>query len=815
MTRISGAARRRRDERGQALLVVIAITAGVVLLLAGVQLSVVGQTQIASRTELSQKALQAAEAGVNDYQAWVDASTNKWTYAKEFCSSGVTWSTTTPNPDTKCSKTPDPHNPAFSGKFDPNCATSASNATSGTPGHGSYYGWEVDSTATGISQEYQYVVDSRMASSSTKPYVHVFVTGRAGHSGQYTCTTLKLGMNGPVNQVLAKPVTILPAVSCTGTTKKLTPPSNAVYMQIQATGGNGAGGGNGGGILTFGGGQGGNGETATAIYKATTVYVNAGCQGGGTSQITTGGGGFAPGGSLPKTGDAGGGGGASAVCTVTPCKITNPTISSTTLTSKVYMIAGGGGGGGESFLFATGGAGGSGGDTHTVGTPYSTGNAGTGGFFSSGGGGGTGTAYLPQGKTGTKTGFGGDGGGGGGGFAGGAGGTSGWSGGGGGAGESWINNGAAVGYSGTGSFTHPAASYGHVTITWLTGAKTEITKATSGFCGLTRQRTVSVPSGATITISVSGGGGGSGDTDNPLSFLFGGGGGIGGHGTALSSAFRNTSSSTVFISAVQGCDGTIGLKAGALPGGTGLGKGGKSGSASGAGGGASAICVGSTTATSKCSTASSANVLAVAGGGGGGPESVTTLGCTPGPGGNAGLGSNWSGGSSTGQPGTGVVGGGNSAGPGGTGGGATYSPTGGNGSTGTADSGGGGGGYQGGKGGNTGSTCFTIFGFRFGNPAGGGGGGSSYLDRSLDGLTLQACAAGRALTTAKFRLSCPVLAGEYPTDATPLATTVRQVWWGQTAPGTNGTVQVTQIAQVVPPGVTIQGVPTGIDSTTW
>jgi len=311
--------RRRHGESGQALLVVIAITAGVVLLLAGVQISVVGQTQIASRTELSQKALQAAEAGVNDYQAWVNASANKWAYAENYCSSGVAWSTTPPNPSTACTTTPDPHNPAFAGHLDPHCATSTAGAHSGTPGHRTYFGWEVDSTATGVSEEYQYVVDSRMASSTSTPYVHVFVTGRAGHSGQYACTTLKLGMNGPVSKVLANPVTILPAVSCMGATEQMSPPSaSAKYMEIQATGGNGAGGGN--GVLATGGGPGGNGETATAIFDASTVYVNAGCQGGISSQITTGGGGFAPGGSPPNTADAGGGGGgASAVCKVTPC----------------------------------------------------------------------------------------------------------------------------------------------------------------------------------------------------------------------------------------------------------------------------------------------------------------------------------------------------------------------------------------------------------------------------------------------------------------------------------------------------------------
>ncbi len=802
--------RGRPDEQGQALLVVIAITAGVVLLLAGVQLSVVGQTQIASRTELSQKALQAAEAGVNDYQAWVDASTGKWAYAEDYCSSGVHWSETATNPPTQCSKTPDPNNPAFSGKFDPKCTTSTANFHSGLPGQKTYIGWEVDSTATGISQEFQYVVDSRMASSTTKPYVHVFVTGRAGQSDRYTCTTLKLGLTGPVDQVLAKPVTILPAVSCTGTTKKLAPPHTAKYMEIQATGGNGAEGGNGGGLFTTGGGKGGNGETATAIYNATTVYVNAGCQAGSTSQITEGGGGFAPGGSLPSTGDAGGGGGASAVCTVTPCKATNPNITSANLASTVYMIAGGGGGGGESFLFATGGNGGNGGNTHTVGTQFSKGNGGTGGFFSSGGGGGTGTAFSPQGKPGTKTGLGGDGGGGGGGYVGGSGGTSGWSGGGGGAGESWINTSAAVGYSGTGTFTHPAASFGHVTITWLNTHHNQISQSTSGICGVTAQRSVAVAPGATIVLSVAGGGGGRGDTDA----FFGGGDGLGGTGTSISAAFKNTSTATVWISAVQGCDGTIGLKRGALPGGTGLGKGGATGNASGAGGGASAICVGSSPTSSKCGRApgDSANVLAVAGGGGGGAETVT---CTPtaGPGGKAGSGSNWSGGSSTGQPQTTIVYGTHGAGPGGTGGGKTYSPTGGNGSTGTSDSGGGGGGYQGGKGGSTGSARFIcIFG---GSQPGSGGGGSSDLNPALGGLTLQSCAAGKALTTKAFAKGCPVLAGEYPTDSTPLPTAIKEVLWGRTAPGTNGSVQVTQITQRVPPGVSVQGVPTRLDTTTW
>ena len=77
---------------------------------------------------------------------------------------------------------PDPNDPAFSNRFDPNCGVSSS--TSSASG-GSSYAWTVVSGSTSqADSEYQYVVDARGVTAPNinvdDAVAYVYVTGRSG-----------------------------------------------------------------------------------------------------------------------------------------------------------------------------------------------------------------------------------------------------------------------------------------------------------------------------------------------------------------------------------------------------------------------------------------------------------------------------------------------------------------------------------------------------------------------------------------------------------------------------------------------------------
>jgi hypothetical protein len=863
--------RLRRTDEGQGLVLVIAVVAVAAIVLGALEISVIGDAQLAASSTSQEQSLQAAETGLADYQTNVNGSASQWQYAMSYCSSGTfgcNINGTVANPD--------PGNAAFSGIPDPHCATSAYNATAGTPGSANYYGWVTvhGSSSGGFSEQFQYIVDASLA----KPlggYVHIFVTGRAGSSGHYSCSTIKALYNGP--QLTSVNTVQLSPASCSGSTIPVPAPAagtNIARVLIEATGGSGQTGGSSG--LSAGGGVGGTGETVEATYAASdtsTLYVNLGCQGGSNTSIVQGGPGFASGGSLPGSGNAGGGGGATAVCAVSPC--TSSTITSGNLANDLYLVAGGGGGGGEGIFGATaaGGKGGSGVTTTVtsgVAENGSTGANATAWFNINGGVGGAGgkgsSGYVPGGGAGTHANgwFDADGGGGGAGYNGGSGGQVGFGGGGGGAGASFYNTNTSPSAGGIGAYVPAAtgtgfvgtgttmsttpASYGSVIIQWedSTGAPVG-TPVVPASCGPYAERTTQIPALSDVSLQVSGGSGGNGDDLSIFGFWSDA--GVQGVGSTVVATYQNTSTLPVDVTAIQGCQGAIGGDDGVTPGGDGLetananpatsggdncsgctGNQGDSGSA----GGASAICVGTippgsdTPTNNNCTVGggSASDLLMVAGGGGGGggvSSGVIGL-CNGGNGGAAGTAtaSDWP--ASTTLT-TGGVAGSNGGAPNGfacasytvgAGGSAStsaYAPTGANGnSTSTDCSGDGGGGGGGMVGAGAGSYSTGYFpGFCIVGGAGaGGGGGSSYLAPTNGNLTLQQCPSGSQCLYSP----CPS-SGQSNPATNQINTSSGAVDEGEWCAGqenTNGAASITDTAVPNSSGVLSQS-PTSVPST--
>ena len=214
---------------------VIGMQAMMSLLLSSVKLSAVGQTPLARQVTYRTQAPQDTQAGIADYQSRLGASAGGWAYALGHCSAGSF---------SACTTTPDSADPAFSGVPDTSCTTSAATATRSTPGDPGYFGWVVTHGSTsGYNEEYQYVVDSA-AATATGGAVRLWVTGRAGTSGRYTCTTEEVDIAGPTVETVSS-LSLLPPAACTGTPQPVTLPSatsGATYVEIQATGGAGAAG---------------------------------------------------------------------------------------------------------------------------------------------------------------------------------------------------------------------------------------------------------------------------------------------------------------------------------------------------------------------------------------------------------------------------------------------------------------------------------------------------------------------------------------------------------------------------------------------
>jgi hypothetical protein len=660
----------RKDDGGQALIVVIALVAISAILILALEVSVLGDSKVSANSTSQEQALQAAQAGLADYQTYVGTGTPQWSYASEHCSVGtfgsaITGVTSTGPCNIAAGGTtvngiaytglPDPGNRGMADVPETNCRGGSATARIGTPGTTGYMGWVTTrGNTSGFVEQYQYVVDSSLATPSAG-YVHIFVTGRAGRSGHFTCTTVKALYNGPQysNNVST---TFLTPVACNGQPLSHVgqapqyPGDPVAKVMIQTTGGTGETGGTGSstgsgvgiqGVQSTGGGAGGAGETVTATYSATattSLSINIGCQAGSPINVAVGGAGFSSGGS--SSGNAGGGGGSTAVCLITAsfplsdCTASYVT-STSRLASNVFMVAGGGGAGGSGRALASGAGAVGGTGVSTVVAGLGVAENGSNGFMSAyangtnpgragtGGAGGLGTAaYAPAGRPGnvstSNSDGGSDGGAGGGGYTGGSGGGPGWGGGGGGAGSSFFNTTAVLGYqSGTGAFVgqpRPATApnAGQVTITWLDSAGNTISTDSPLACGMTGASTSVIPAFATVELQILGTTGGQGTVLGRSPF---GNTSNGGAGSSLVATYLNTSASPVYVTTVQGCNGAIGLENGPTSGGSGLGNGGAnctvgncglsnlcgsnpcSAGNAGSGGGATTICISTTAPT--------------------------------------------------------------------------------------------------------------------------------------------------------------------------------------------------------------------------
>ena len=394
-----GGRRNGQFEAGQAAL---AIILGVVLVMVTLplvaDLLVTGQQSVVQTSANQQQALQAAQAGLVDFDNHVAA--NPYYAAAPplgYCSANGTSASNsfllTPNlaGNPPCtSGTTDPNDPGFSNAFDPNCTTSSATAPQGitpAPAPSNNYGWDLVSGSQSngaLNAEYQFVVDSRAVTSTTiangTAIAYVYVTGRSGSSGHYACRSIKAA----VNVLNPNSTTSTTLSSWLPPTIVQSPPSTTGYQTVTFTiiGGSGAAGGNG---FFVKGGAGGLGGSVTGSFifpndfPGTTTPIYFGYQAGlaGSLKPKTGNGGgtgYAAGGAAG--GDSGGGGGASAFCIMPStsssegtclaswpqcASITSFTSGSVPTTGCILAIAAGGGGGGEANFLIPAGAGGYGG----------------------------------------------------------------------------------------------------------------------------------------------------------------------------------------------------------------------------------------------------------------------------------------------------------------------------------------------------------------------------------------------------------------------------------------------------------------------
>src|SRR5579875_3010157 len=457
---------RRGGERGQAA---VAIALGVVVVMVSVpvalELQTIQQATLVSSAGNNELALQAAAAGIADFQAHLAAD---GAYASStaggYCSAVFTPS---PNPNNVCVQQgsgasawghADPNNPAFVNAFD---GTSGSSVSTTCPASSSTAATWVTTSGSigGFNTGYQYVVDASQVYPGGSDIAYVYVTGRAGYSGKYSCRTQKAAI--AVQQANTNPAltTSNGWQTFTGSTT-----TSASITLAGAAGGSGTG-----TCFTLlfwtwctGGGAGGPGEQITATFAVPAgsgdtfaEWVNttpgvAGCPlganpqpgsspsgGANTNGLGTQGGGcgWASGGNGGYNG--GGGGGAEAVCLLSatsgwtgtptclpglplctgaagaqPADMTAVSLNGEAETGCILAVAGGGGGGGESVcLGSQGGSGGAAGDVSGTGTagsgaPGANGATWLFGAQSNGGGGGTAAGAGGAGGTGSLAFFG-------------------------------------------------------------------------------------------------------------------------------------------------------------------------------------------------------------------------------------------------------------------------------------------------------------------------------------------------------------------------------------------------------------------------
>ncbi len=622
-------------------MIVLGVVTVMIAIPSALYMQTLGQEAVSSAVDYSAEALQAAQAGIADYQAHLNA--RPVGYAEAYCSPATgKWT---------CggATTTDTSDPAFVSNVDGTCRTSPASSA----------GWLLDSgSSTGANSQYQFVVNSSAVTpasvaSASGAMVYVYATGRAGPysgaTGRYTCRTVKAAF-----QVKAQGLSPPPLASC-GTTATVTVPSDANAMVVTVTGAAGAAGtqgswaasaGTGGTaqqvVAEFTGLHAGTSYTAVTGCKATGPVGGMGFAAGGDAGASAGGGGVA----------GGGGGGASALCAGA---------GSCNAGSTPLVVAGGGGGGGGTgnlcFIY-NGGNGGNGG---APGSP--------GGYFDFFGwpgipyGGAAGVSGSATNAGVGQAGYAG-GGAGGGGYGSGGGGTAGTfcnAGGGGGGGASYVSPsspcsqiGVVSGYEGCG-LTAPvpgpvAGAPGALTISWQSAASNDFGTTTlndSSFVATSNSAyssrftvlhsppstgqncansaaTIEPPSGANEAIVTLSGGSGAPAPS---------GGAQGGQGHQVMATISITGGSPYSL--------TLGCAGSGAAGGSGLGIGGggapTTGGGAGGGGGASGFCSGTTcsddTTVGDPTYTSWTSILAAAGGGGGGGQS----GCNQsGVGGNGG-----------------------------------------------------------------------------------------------------------------------------------------------------------------------------------
>ena len=171
MVRTRGSLGWRDSELGQATAIVIAVVLVMVLMSFALYQLVSGQSSNATIGANSKQALQAAQAGLSEFQNLVKSNQ---AFGTSYCSEKETAKWTCGNNQTK----PPTLYPAYVTKFTA-CKTSTSTSTH----------WAQISSRGPNSSGYQYVVNSSGASSGSGT-IYVYVTGRAGQSKNYTCTSL-------------------------------------------------------------------------------------------------------------------------------------------------------------------------------------------------------------------------------------------------------------------------------------------------------------------------------------------------------------------------------------------------------------------------------------------------------------------------------------------------------------------------------------------------------------------------------------------------------------------------------------------------
>lgn len=224
------------DDCGQALALVVACIALLILIPLAVQGLATGLASTSTQATLNQQALQAARAGLSDY---INHVTTDPSYL-QYCSTG-TFSCQSGQSD-------DSSNPAFS--------TSASSLR-----------WAGVQNASFISNEaYSYLVDTHAVSTecATAPQTFpVYVTGRAGSSGHYMYQELEANLSvsnaaWACNQVISSES----YGSCSDNGYSVTVPTGAAYAVVSLYGAQGGGHGD----------QAGGGGDGYEIYDA---YVPA------------------------------------------------------------------------------------------------------------------------------------------------------------------------------------------------------------------------------------------------------------------------------------------------------------------------------------------------------------------------------------------------------------------------------------------------------------------------------------------------------------------------------------------------------------